>query len=188
MRSFIFYALGFCCLAALPTYAQQLPANPWLRSENEEVRLLSNNGASADNTAAKTARLTQSINEQFDNSQTQLMQIINESLPETERRSSASQQMNLPSWRELIPQVTIDAILPKSSGNTAGATQPASSPTKNFSSGTDEITRALADIERQYNKAKRTSNAYYNQAKSNIKKLGNEAENSVNQLQKMLKQ
>jgi hypothetical protein len=188
MRSFIFYALGFCCLAALPAFAQQLPTNPWLHSETGGVKLRSNNGASADNTAAQTARLTQSINEQFDNSQTQLMQIINESLPEQERRPSASQQMNLPSWQELMPQIDINAMLPKSSGNIAKATQPASSPAKSFSSGTDELARTLADIERKYNKAKRTSNAYYNQAKNGIKKLENEAENSVNQIQKMLKQ
>lgn len=187
MRSFIFYVCGLCYLTALPAFAEQLPANPWLHSETGEVKLRSNTDASAGTTASSAARLTQSINEQFDNSQTQLMQIINDSLPEPERHTSASQQMNLPSWQELMPQVNIDSMLPKSSGNTAKATQQTSSPVKSFSSGTDELARTLADIERHYSKAKRTSNAYYNQAKSGIKKLENEAENSVNQLQKVLK-
>ena len=186
MRSFIFYVCGLCCLTALPVFAEQLPANPWLYSDTQEIKLRSGYDTSADNTAEQTARLTRSINEQLDNRQSQLMQIINESLPEPERRSSASQQINLPSWQELIPQIDINAMLPKSSGNKAKAMRPVA-PTKDFSSGTAEITRALEDIERQYNNAKRTTNAYYNQAKSGLKKLESEAESSVNQLQRMMK-
>ena len=184
MRSLIFYICGFCFSAILPALADELPANPWLRSNAEEIRLRSNYNT-AESAAEQTARLTKSINEQLDNPQSQLMQIINESLPETERRSTASQQKNLPSWQELMSQINGNSATSKSSGDTAKASQP--SPIRKISSGTDELTRVLSDIERRYDQAKRTSNAYYNQAKRSIKNLEAEAENSVNEVQKMLK-
>lgn len=184
MRSFIFYLCGLVLLPVCAVCAADLPANPWLRAAVEEIPLQSNNANAyaPDSAAARTAQITELINEQLDNPQSQLMQVINEALPEQQRQSSPSAQKNLPSWQELMSQLNIGSPAPQASGSAKRATQVR----KNPIDGYNEINRAMSDIERQYNKAKRTTNAYYNQAKRNIKQLGTEAENSVNQLKKMV--
>lgn len=185
MRSFIFYLCGLILLPVSAVCAADLPANPWLRAAVEEIPLQANNqNTYATDSAARTARMTELINKQLDNPQSQLMQVINEALPEQQRQSSPSAQKNLPSWQELMSQINVGSLAPKASGSSA-QTARTTQLTKNPIQGYNEINRAMSDIERQYNKAKHTTNTYYNQAKRNIKHLETEAENSVNRLKKV---
>ncbi len=182
MRFYSLYVCGLSCLLSLPVAAAGLPANPWIRTAVENMPISAETTPQTTETSAP--EIKPEVKERFQDAQNQLIQVINEALPEQERQPSALLQKSLPNWKDLMSQVNFDSL------TTSKSSKPArSKPKKKASSsaGSQEISRAMSDIEAQYNSIKRTSNAYYNQAKRNVKMLEREAENSIDQLKRMVK-
>ena len=107
MRRYLLYIIGLCSLAAFSVKAEGLPANPWIRGSAENLSISSpkidNSG-----TAAQSSETARQINIQLQDSQSELVEIINEALPEQKRSFSAINQRNLPSWQDLMRQIKID--------------------------------------------------------------------------------
>ncbi len=186
MRHYLLYIIGLCTLAAFNVKAEGLPANPWIRGSVENLSISSpkidNSGASA-----QSSEVVRQINIQLQDSQTELVEIINEALPEQKRSSSAINQKNLPSWQDLMRQIKIGDTAFSANALALPQQQKKVVKRKADSSHNTEVSRVISDIETQYKKIKKSSNSYYNQARRNIMQLEREAQNSVDELQRMIK-
>ena len=191
MRGYVFLFLMICGNVA-PSYAEGLPANPWAKAATQTadtpaVSVVSEHPTA--NEAQDAANLNPYlINLQENLQQADIQNRIGNALQSLEninenpysRPNIPSGADKLPSWQGLLPQADLSSFMPKASSQKQ-ATQPA------VSSGNDEFSKAVSDIEKQYNKLKRTTNSYYRGAVRNAHELEKNAKDSVNKLQNMLK-
>ena len=181
----------------MPSYGEGLPANPWVKSAtqtadspavsivNEYPVAIEKQDISEQDNANLNPYL---INFQENLQQADIQNRIGNALQSLENISENPyyQQSNplntekLPSWQELLPQADLSSFMPKSSSKKQ-ITRPAAS------SGNDEFSKAVSDIEKQYKKLKRTTNSYYRDAVRNVHEAERNAKDSINKLQNMLK-
>ena len=191
MRGYVFLFLMICG-NIVPSYAEGLPANPWAKAATQTADTPAVSVVSEHPVANETqddANLNPYlINLQENLQQADIQNRIGNALQSLEninenpyyRPSNSSGANKLPSWQELLPQADLSSFMPKAS-SPKQATQPAAS------SGNDEFSKAVSDIEKQYKKLKRTTNSYYRDAVRNAHELEKNAKDSVNKLQNMLK-
>ena len=181
MRHHFLYIIGLCLITPFAADAAGLPANPWLQNTNRNiVQTNRNQNVNSDISESKAAELTEKLNNQMENYGNMLQQATDEA--KTEAATKAQEIENVPSWHEIMDQVT-----PENSDEDAAQQQQETTSGSIDPAGIVEISRAISDAQAQYNRAKNTTGAYYNKAKNKLKQLEYEAQNSVNEVQKMLK-
>lgn len=182
MRHLFLYITGLCLGISFTADAAGLPANPWLQEANQNiVRGNQNKAESSGLSAAQAEEMAEKAHQQLENYGNMLQQATNEALPEAKAAVQTQEMENLPSWHEIMEQITPE----RSTADTAP--QEKESPTASFDpAGMIQISKAVSDAQAQYNRAKATTGAYYKQAKNKLKQLEREAQNSVNEVQKII--
>lgn len=196
MRFFVFF-LGIMFVNGAVSYAEGLPANPWAKAApqttSNTIRSVVDESPTATDAQKAIEKSGEALNPYLINLQNNLEQAdipgqignalqslenINENPQQNQR--SAPETAKLPAWQDLLPQADLSSLMPKSTPKKQ-ISKPKSS------SGDDEFSKAISDIEKQYNSLKRTTNSYYKDAVKGAREIEKNAKDSVNKLQKMLK-
>lgn len=188
MRLGLGYILCFVFGFSTQLFAEGLPANPW--GQNTSPQAVPTNTLIDENPPAENStnpglnpyELLDKAQISVEDTQDQISEALQSlrQINENPGSAKAAPTAKLPSWSEMLPQIDLSAktqeIMPQRTVSKPKA-----------SSGNDEFSKAVSDIEAEYQNMKRTTNSYYRSAVKNVHELERTAKDSVKQLQNRLK-